>query len=73
MAMLRTCRAPGCGSLTFGELCAAHEELPEFREWPRGRPYASDVAPADALDTGVVADVSAHVHEQTSLERVHVG
>jgi len=37
--MLRTCRAPGCTTLTLGTLCIAHEPAVEPRSFVRGRPY----------------------------------
>src|SRR5436305_6703073 len=39
-AMLRTCEADGCTTLTFGPLCLAHEPPAAPRRFPRGRPYA---------------------------------
>jgi hypothetical protein len=41
MGMLRTCRIHGCGTLTLGEFCAAHDAVPA-RAWPRGRPFRLD-------------------------------
>jgi len=38
-AMLRTCEAVGCDTLTFGPLCLAHEPPVAPRRFPRGRPY----------------------------------
>jgi hypothetical protein len=32
MGMLRTCSAPGCSSLTLGELCIEHEQDEEPAE-----------------------------------------
>ena len=37
--MLKVCGAPGCETLTFGELCLVHEPPVEPRYFPRGRPY----------------------------------
>jgi hypothetical protein len=37
--MLRTCRAPGCTTLTLGTLCISHEPAVDPRTFPRGRPY----------------------------------
>ena len=38
-AMLRTCQADGCETLTLGSLCLAHEPPVAPRRFPRGRPY----------------------------------
>lgn len=71
MGMLRTCAAPGCESLTLGELCVAHEEMRAPAVWPRGRPFATDIAPRELEPA--LADVAAHAHESSVRERVRAG
>jgi hypothetical protein len=43
--MLRRCSREGCGILTLGELCAAHEAAPSRTAWPRGRPFLPELLP----------------------------
>jgi hypothetical protein len=37
-ALIRSCSAPGCRTLTLGLLCVSHES-PRATEYPRGRPF----------------------------------
>lgn len=46
--MLRECSAPGCATLTLGELCLAHD-VPVVMDLPRGVPHRSPV-PASMQD-----------------------
>ncbi len=43
--MLATCPVPGCGRLTMGGTCVEHD-APVTVTFPRGRPFAHDVAAA---------------------------
>jgi hypothetical protein len=56
--MLRPCEAPGCGVLTLGTLCVAHEPAVD-RVFPRGRPFQPAPPLADALQLRLPRKISA--------------
>jgi hypothetical protein len=53
MPVATRCEFPGCGTLTVGAYCVAHEDRTEPRSFPRGRPFApAQERPVRALRLG---------------------